>query len=1281
MQYPGSLHNHTDYSNLRLRDSINRIDEMIDYAIELGHDVIAFTEHESISNAVKIEDYYTKIKEKHPNFKVIRGNEIYLCRDGLNKDSFLRGEDKYYHFILLAKDAEGHKQIRELSTKAWLRSYMQGGLRRVPTYYSDLKEIVGKNKGHVIFSQACLGGFVQTKLLEYKKQGEPQEYYDKIIKWILDIQDICGKENYFLEMQPSKNNEQIYVNQKMLEISKELNIPYIITCDAHYLKKDDAFIHKAYLNSQDGEREVDAFYATTYLMGDSEIRSFFEYFTKEELEEGYKNIQKIKDMCEDYTLKRPLKIPRLKWKEPKVKEITPDWFDKIPYLKIFNESDYEGDKVLARAVISKILDEPDLQNQEVYDELNGNLESTWISSEVNNTHWSAYFLNLQNIIDVMWDAGTLVGNARGSGGGFLLLYVLDIIQLNKMKENTKLYPWRFLNPNRVSILDIDSDIEGSKRKKVLEALREYYGRDKVSNVVTFGTEGSRQSLATAIRGLGLDSDLSMYLSSLIPADRGITRTLHQCYYGDEKNGLNPIYEFRNAMDEYSDVWKVAQKIEGLVCRVGQHAGGVIFVDEPFTESTALMRVPNGDIVTQYDLLDAEECSLIKIDCLSVEYLDKIHTCLDLLIEYGYIKPESTLRKTYEKYLGIYTLERDNLDMWKMVWNHEIQSLFQMEKQSGIQGIALTHPKSVDDLAVLNSVIRLQAEEKGAEQPLEKYTRFKNDISLWYQEMNRWGLTKEEQQLLETIVGSSYGIAESQEKIMTLVQLPECGGWDLTWADRLRKAVARKSPKQYKELEKEFFDNAEKNSLSINLCKYVWNVLVAMSRGYSFNSAHTLSYSIAALQEMNLAYKYPIIFWDCACLITDSGGVEDEDKETNAVNYEKIAVAIGKMKKAGIEIIPPDINQSKYTFSPDVENNRIIFGLAGISNVGEEVIQEIIKKRPYESIEDFYNKTHLRKQANLSLIKAGAFDQLEENRKYVMAWYLWETCDKKSRVTLQNMAMLSKFKLLPENKEKFSIYEFNRYLKAICKYNKEKYKLDERAMNFLTDKENINIEIDEMGNYLLDIKKWERFYDSEMDFYRNWMKENKESILQKLNDTIFLEDWNKYALGNYSHWEMESLCYYYHEHELTNVNSFRYGIVDFEKLPEQPIPVKSFKKGDHTIDMYNLVKIAGTCIAKNKDKGIVTILTTTGVVNVRLRKEQFAFYDRQISEINEKGEKKVIEKSWFTRGNLIMVQGIRRNNEFVAKKYKSTPGHTIYKIDSIHDDGTLTLVYERAHENV
>lgn len=214
-------------------------------------------------------------------------------------------------------------------------------------------------------------------------------------------------------------------------------------------------------------------------------------------------------------------------------------------------------------------------------------------------------------------------------------------------------------------------------------------------------------------------------------------------------------------------------------------------------------------------------------------MDKIHNCIDLICDYGYAERKATLKETYESLIGVYNLNRTDLDMWKMVWNQEIRSLFQMEQQSGIQGIALTKPKSVDDLATLNSVIRLMAQEKGAEQPLNKYARFKEDISLWYKEMDQYGLTKEEQKLLEPIVKISYGICESQERFMQLVQMPECGGFDLTWADKLRKSIAKKNPAEYEKLQKEYFQNMEEKGLSKNLCNYVWNVLVATSRGYGF----------------------------------------------------------------------------------------------------------------------------------------------------------------------------------------------------------------------------------------------------------------------------------------------------------------------------------------------------------------------------------------------------------------------------------------------------------------
>ena len=559
---------------------------------------------------MKVEKIYKKIKEKNPNFKVILGNEIYLCRNGLNAENYNKDYDRYYHFILLAKDAIGHKQIREISTRAWKRSYMSRGMRRVPTYYQDLIDIIGSNPGHVIGSTACLGGALPTQLLKLKNKFD-SNLYNQVIFWFKQMEELFGKGNFFFELQPNTSKEQIYVNRKLIELSKEYDIPYIITTDTHYLKKEDRSIHKAYLNAQNGDREVDDFYATTYLMNTEELENNLD-LTQEELYEAYANILKIKDMCKDYTLMKPLKIPQLEWKEFDVNidyESRLKLYEKIPYLKTFANSSYEGDNVLVEAILQAILLDEKLQNQEIYDEINECLRMTWVSSEKNKAHWSAYYLNLQRIIEECWNAGTLVGPGRGSGVGFILLYLLNITQINPLWETTKCYNWRFLNPDRVSVLDVDVDIEGGRRSQVLNHLRKVYGEDRVANVATFGTEKSKSAILTACRGLGVDVDIAQYLASMVLADRGMLRTLDQTFYGDEEAGFAPNKQFVIEMTEnYPEVWEVAKKIEGLICRLGEHAGGVIFVDEPFEESTALMRAPNGDLMTQFDLHDCEDCS-------------------------------------------------------------------------------------------------------------------------------------------------------------------------------------------------------------------------------------------------------------------------------------------------------------------------------------------------------------------------------------------------------------------------------------------------------------------------------------------------------------------------------------------------------------------------------------------------------------------------------------------------------------------------------------------------
>ena len=1325
-KYPGSLHNHTQYSNARLRDCIIKEDDLLKYAVELGHEVVAITDHESIMNAIKVEKAYKKIKEKNPDFKVIFGNEIYLCRNGLNSTNFVAGQDKYYHFILLAKDAIGHQQIREISTRAWQRSYMARGMRRVPTYYQDLIDIIGADRGHVIGCTACLGGALGTQLMKYH-ENKSEELYGKIISWCEQMEWIFGADNFFLELQPSESHEQTYVNRMLIDIANNFHYRYIISTDSHYLKKEDASIHAAYLNAQDGDREVSSFYATTYMMDTAELESHMD-LTGEELEYAYSNIRAIAAMCEDYSLLKPLKIPALQWNEPDTKYVADSWCEKIPSLMKFKQSDYYGDVVLARAIVDRLIKEPSLQTSAVYAAIEDNLDKTWESSLVNKTHWSAYFLNLQRIIDVCWEAGTLVGCGRGSGVGFILLYILGITQINPLAETVQTFSFRFLNPSRVSVLDIDTDIEGGRRADVLNTFRKVYGQDRVANVATFRTEKSKSAVLTAARGLGIDVDVAQYIASLIPSDRGALRSLDQCMYGDEENGFEPIKQFIYEMTEnYPELWAVARKIEGLVCGTGIHAGGVIFVDEPFVNSTALMRAPDGTICTQFDLHDCEDASLIKMDLLSVEAMDKMHICLDLLCEHGYVERKPTLRETYESTIGIYNLEREAADMWHMVWDHKIQALFQMEQQSGIQGIALTKPESVDDLAHLNSIIRLMAQEKGGEMPLNKYARFKDNIELWYDEMRDFGLKPSEMEILEPIIKGSYGICESQEAFMQLVQIPECGGFDLNFADKLRKAIAKKNPKAYDELTKEYFETCREKGLSMNLCNYVWNVLVATSRGYGFNLSHTLAYSLIALQEMNLAYRFPIMFWNCACLISDAGGVEsseeneeeevvqdaevyynemiefgeddneddiadsydEEDcdgypatvcvmedgkkkKKVKATNYGKIASAIGKIKSSGVNVASPDINKSTYTFSPDIENNTIRYGLSGITKVGEELVKTIMDGRPYTSFDDFTKRIKINKPQMVNLIKSGAFDCFGD-RMQIMRKYVEGISDTKKRITLQNMKMLIDFGLIPDDYDlERRVYNFNKYIKKM-KLDSEFFGLDNIAFEFYSKHFDIDkllpCEDTESGFKIRQVA-WDTYYQRHMDIIRPFVQKHAAELLVAVNNRLMEETWNKYCLGSVSKWEMDSVSFYSHEHELKDLDMWRYELSDFEDLSEEPVIDRVIPIKGKQVPILKLFRICGTVLDRDKSKKTVTLLTTSGVVTVKIFGGVFAQYDKQISERGADGKKHVIEKSMFSRGNKIIVIGVRDGDAFRAKKYSKTPYHLVEQIVEVNPDGTM-----------
>jgi DNA polymerase-3 subunit alpha len=410
--------------------------------------------------------------------------------------------------------------------------------------------------------------------------------------------------------------------------------------------------------------------------------------------------------------------------------------------------------------------------------------------------------------------------------------------------------------------------------------------------------------------------------------------------------------------------------------------------------------------------------------------------------------------------------------------------------------------------------------------------------------------------------------------------------------------------------------------------------------------------------------------------------DDEDnikKKEKGSDYAKIAKAIGDITSQGIEVSLVNINESDYGFEPDVENNRILYGLKALSNIGADVVEKIKAGRPYIGIRDFMNRCPLTKTAMINLIKAGAFDEIETdlpNRRHIMAYYISQVCEPKKRLTLQNWNGLVQHELVPKELEmQIRIYNFTKYLKSSCKVG-QYFQFNEICMQFL---EKFMPEVlDQVqtinGAFCMEQKAWDKIYQSGMDPARDWLKATQAETLKTYNTMLFQEMWNKYAEGTESHWEMESVCFYHSPHELKDIDVYKYDLSDFNKLESNEVDYFFQRKGVQ-IPIYKLYRIVGTVIAKNDNKSSVVLLTTTGVVNVKFTRDYYSMFKKQVSAVQPDGTKKVIEKSWFKRGTMLMITGFRRDDTFVAKTYAATPTHQLYKITDIVGD-EMKLQHER-----
>ncbi len=1265
-----NCHTHTEYSNIRILDCINHPDELINKAKELGLSGLAITDHETLSSHMTVNKIAKSMRDIDPNFTIALGNEIYLTETREQKQ-------KYYHFILIAKDKEGYKLLKELSTTAWLSSYKTGRMERVPTLKSELEEIVSKNPGHIIATSACMGGELSTNALLMAKASAVNDmantkvYYDKINEFLKFCQKLFG-EDFYIECAPSDDEEQVMVNKKLYNISQARNVKMITATDAHYLRPEDRPVHKAYLTSKEGERETDAFYKYTYLMSPQEVKDLLKYsFEDDEIIEWmFDNSLELQNKIEWFSLEKQQVIPKIEL--PNIIKFAIPEPEKYPILASLANSDENQERYWLNECMGNLYNK-DLNKAEYWQRLEIEADIIKYIGEKLNDCLFAYFNTFKHYIDLFWKCGSIVGPGRGSATGFLSNYLLGITQLDPIRWN--LPYWRFLNKERAELPDIDIDLAPSKRPMIFEKIREERGQLGLAQVVTFGTETTKAAIQTACRGYrseeypdGIDNDIALYMSSLIPQERGFLWDINDTVFGNPEKGRRPVKEFINEVNKYEGLLNIIISINGMVNKRGIHASGVVlYTKDPF-ETASFMKAPNGSIVTCWDLHEAEAAGDTKYDFLATEATDKIIKCYELLKQDKCI-PDIGLREFYNSYLHPEVLDVNNKVLWEHLAAGDIMDIFQFSTGVGLQIAKKLKPQNMLEMTAASALMRLMA-ERGEESAQDRYLRIKNNPIDFDLEMDTYELTDKQKAAFHKYCDDYYGTVPLQEQMMEILMDEDIAGFTLAEANAARKIVAKKQMNKIPELRKQLYEKVANNLYAT----YIWKIAVAPSLGYAFSKNHSLPYSFVGIQMDYLATNFNPIYWNTACLIVNSGATDPEN--SGATDYGKVAKAIGIIKESGVEVSLIDINKSLYGFEPDVENNRILLGMKNLLNVGDEVINDIVSKRPYSSPKDFYYKVKPNKTTMISLIKAGAFDNMEE-RKFVMTWFIWETCDKKKRLTLQNMPGLLKYELFPDD-EKYQrgkrIYEFNRYLKAMCKGKKSNYYLlDDRGLDFLLEIGRDNL-VETFPEFMMDVKKWDKVYQKEMDVFRDWIAADKDNILFKLNSTIFKEDWEKYAKGSYSSWEMEAACFYYHEHELKDMDVVKYGIDDFFELPAEPEVDGYWRK---TIPIFKLTKIAGTCISKNKIKSTVTLLTTSGVVEVKFRKEYFALFDKQISERGEDGKKHVLEKSWFNRGNMIIVNGMRSGDNFVCKKYASTIGHQLYRITEVLDNGDVVLQDKRA----
>ncbi|OFW58866.1 MAG: DNA polymerase III subunit alpha [Actinobacteria bacterium RBG_16_64_13] len=874
------LHVHTHYSAL---DGACKVDDLVARAVELGMPALAITDHGVLSGVIQFYQQCNKA-----GIKPIIGLEAYIVEDRFRKEG--QNEDRW-HLTLLARDDTGYRNLLKLGSLAFLEGY----------YYKPRMDY-GVLKQHAE-GLICLTGCASGRLSRALQNGQTAAA-DVEVKRLLDI---FGEGNVYLEMQETGIRELAEINPRLAELATRTGLKLVATNDVHYLREENAVAHDVLLCIQTGSR----------LSEENRMRfNSEEFFLKDEQEmlaafadhpEAVANTLEVAERCNVEIKLEEMLIPHFP---------VPEGYDEASYLREQCEKGLVrryGDGTVAPVVRDRL--ETEL-------------------AVVEKMGFPPYFLIVWDFVRFAKESGIPVGPGRGSAAGSLVSYLLGITDLDPIAYD--LLFERFLNPDRISMPDIDIDFSVTGREKVIDYVANKYGRDRVAQIATFGTIKARQAIRDAARVMDVPYGQADRIAKLVPEVLNIT--LDACL-ADSKGELRAAYDSDQQVREVVDM---AKPLEGLIRQDSIHAAGVVISKGPLTEHLPLMQKGDAEVVTQVSMNDVEKLGLLKMDFLGLRNLDVIEAAVGIIRAAGH--PD----------FDVETILLDNAPTYRMLAKGDSVGVFQFESSGMREALRDIQPSRLDDLIALVALYR-----PGPMEFISEYARNKRDPSR----------IKYEDDRLEPILSPTYGVAIYQEQLMEISK--RIGGFTPSQADDLRKAIGKKDKVRMDQLQPKFREGAAASGSAPRVIDHLWS-LMEKAGDYSFNKSHAACYALISYRTAYLKANYPVQYM--AALISSVMDTKD-----------KVPFYVTLANEMGIEVLPPDINESVLDFR-GVEG-RIRFGLNAVKNVGETAIRNILDARarggPFHDLFDFCERVDMgvvNGRAIESLIKSGAMDSVGPSRR-------------------------------------------------------------------------------------------------------------------------------------------------------------------------------------------------------------------------------------------------------------------------------------------------------------